>query len=82
MKGVQGVTGTWKGRHSRKWVYGNAVLPNSEMEQEAAVVREETADARKGCVGARCSYPFKLGSLKESQSSAEDTNTFPAKTWL
>lgn len=38
--------------------------------------------AEKEYVGLKCSYPFKLGSLKESWKSAEDTDTFPPTAWL
>ena len=54
------------------------------MEQEAVVMHQKSAwekrklesIAEKEYVGLRCSYTFKLRSLKESWKSAEDTDTF------
>lgn len=39
--------GNWKGKSSCKWVYQNVISPNSEMEQEAVVMHQKTADGRR-----------------------------------
>lgn len=46
MKRVEGIDWQLERETSCKWVYQNAILPNSEMEQEAEVMHLKTADVR------------------------------------
>lgn len=39
--------GNWKGKSFCKWAYQNVNFPNSEMEQEAVVMRQKTVDGRR-----------------------------------